>query len=240
MDTQNFISNFQEAFGEAELPIMFGYSNEAKGNIAKTQGCLFKAFKDIRNGTPVSLSAQTLGCGGGKFYSGFTPMPEYVPVFVSEKEHYKQSPEMVRDYVARLGVERTDKEYMWFARIDKAETISEEETEGIIFLAVPDVLSGLLTWAFFDNNSPETVSLPFGSGCSSIITQTVNENRRNGRRTFLGFFDPSVRPYFEENILAFAMPMSRFREMCGTMRDSCLFDTHAWKKLRERIVSSQR
>jgi hypothetical protein len=44
-----------------------------------------------------------------------------------------------------------------------------------------------------------------------------------------------VRPYFEADKLSYTIPMSRFREMCGTMRQSCLFDTHAWGKIRERM-----
>lgn len=102
-------------------------------------------------------------------------------------------------------------------------------------MANPDMLSGLASWAYFDNNSDETVTSFFGSGCSSIITQAVNENRKNGRRTFIGLLDPSARPYFEEDILSFMIPMSRFKEMCDTMRQSCLFDTHAWGKVRSRI-----
>lgn len=96
------------------------------------------------------------------------------------------------------------------------------------------MLSGLVTWAYFDNNREDAVVAAFGSGCSTI-TQAVVENRKGGDRTFLGFFDPSVRPWFEPGILSFIIPMSRFRVMCGTMRDSCLFGTHAWGKIRERM-----
>jgi hypothetical protein len=67
------------------------------------------------------------------------------------------------------------------------------------------------------------------------VAQAVQENRNGGRRCFLGLFDPSVRPWVEPDVLSFVVPMSRFREMCGMMRASCLFDTHAWSKVRERI-----
>ena len=43
----------------------------------------------------ILLFAETIGCGGGKFYTGFTEMPEHVPTFVSLKERYKQTPQMV-------------------------------------------------------------------------------------------------------------------------------------------------
>ena len=107
--------------------------------------------------------------------------------------------------------------------------------EGVMFIANPDMLSGLTTWAYYDNNAEDGVVSLFGSGCSSIVTQATLENRKGGKRTFIGFFDPSVRPYFEADKLSYTIPMSRFREMCGTMRQSCLFDTHAWGKIRERM-----
>lgn len=144
---------------------------------------------------------------------------------------------MVVDFVNELQIPRTDKAYLHFARIDKIPSF--DEVEGVLFLPTPDILSGLATWASFDNNALDAVAAPFGSGCCSVITQTIIENRKQGKRTFLGFFDPSVRPYFEADLLSFTIPMSRFKEMYHTMRESCLFDTHAWGKIKERIQLSQ-
>lgn len=234
MNIQTFIQEFKEAFGEsAELPLVFWYSDTLEGETEKINGCFFKGMKTVREGNIISLNAESIGCGGGKFYTGFTEMPERVPTFVSLKERYKQTPEMVTDFIRQVGVPKTEKRYLHFARIDKVKEL--EEAEGVMFLANPDMLSGLTTWAFFDNNAEDSVVSPFGSGCSSVVTQTINENRKGGRRTFIGFFDPSVRPYFEPDKLSYTIPMSRFKEMCGTMRKSCLFDTHAWGKIRERM-----
>ncbi|WP_289834560.1 DUF169 domain-containing protein, partial [Parabacteroides goldsteinii] len=176
-----------------------------------------------------------IGCGGGKFYTGFTEMPERIPGFVSLKEKYKQTPEGVSEFLEELQVPRAKMDYLNFARMDKVENF--DNLEGILFLATPDMLSGLATWAFFDNNSEDAVTSLFGSGCCSVVTQAVIENARGGKRTFIGFFDPSVRPYFEPDILSFMIPMSRFKEMYDTMRSSCLFDTHAWGKIKERMKS---
>lgn len=234
MNMETFIANYREAFSEkAELPIAFWYSDSLLGEVCKTQGCLFKAFSAVRNGEVISMNAESIGCGGGKFYAGFAPMNDYIPNFVSLKERYKQTPEMVREGIKGMNVQRTSKAYLHFARIDKIDTW--EEVEGLLFLATPDMLSGLCTWATFDNNSADAISTLFGSGCSTTITQTVNENQAGGKRTFIGFFDPSVRPYFEDNILSFSIPMSRFKEMYHTMRQCCLFDTHAWGKIKKRI-----
>lgn len=238
MDITTFITNYQEAFGKhAELPIAFWYSDQMEASTEKVNGCLFKCMKRVRGGEAVSLSTETITCGGGKFYTGFSDMPERVPGFVSLKEKYKKTPEMVLDFIKEVQVPKTDKAYLNFVRIDRISSF--DKVEGILFLATPDMLSGLATWAYFDNNAPDSVASPFGSGCCSVITQTVIENRIEGRRTFLGFFDPSVRPYFEADLLSFTIPISRFKEMYHTMRESCLFDTHAWGKIKERLQLAQ-
>lgn len=236
MEVTFFINNYKEAFGEkAELPLVFWYSDTAIAKTEKINGCFFKGFESVRNGKTLSLSLETIGCGGGKFYTGFTDMPEHVPNFVSLKEKYKKTPEMVLEYIEQLKVPKAKKLYLNFARIDAIDNDRLNSLEGLLFLATPDVLSGLCTWAYFDNNSEETVVSLFGSGCSAIITRAVTENRQNGKRTFLGLFDPSVRPHIDKNVLSFVIPLSRFKEMYYTMRESCLFDTHAWNKVRKRI-----
>ena len=152
MEIKKFIENYREAFGEyAELPIVFWYSDILENETGKVNGCFFKSMSKVRGGNTISLNAETIGCGGGKFYTGFTDMPEHVPTFVSLKERYKQTPEMVKSFIEQLGVPRAEKEYLHFARIDKVETF--DHLEGILFLANPDILSGLTTWAFFDNNN---------------------------------------------------------------------------------------
>lgn len=234
MKVDVFINNFREAFGEAaELPLVFWYSDLSVSKTEKINGCFFKAMRAVRDGKPISLCVETIGCGGGKFYTGFTDMPAHVPDFVSLKEKYKKTPEMVVDFIHHLGVSRTNKKYLNFARIDQIEKF--DSIEGLLFFATPDILSGLTSWTYFDNNSDDAVTSIFASGCSAVVTQAVNENKIGGKRTFLGLFDPSVRPYIEKDKLSFVIPFSRFKKMYHTMRESSLFDAHAWCKVRERI-----
>ena len=164
-------------------------------------------------------------------------MPVHVPNFVSIKERYKQTPEMVLDFIEHLGVEKAKKEYLTFARIDKVDDF--DNIEALVFFAEPDIISGLATWAYFDNNSDGAVTTLFGSGCSAVVTNAVTENKKQGRRTFLGLFDPSVRPHMHKNHLSFVIPSCRLKEMYYTMRESSLFDTRAWGKIRDRIVDSE-
>jgi len=236
MDKNEFIRNFKNAFGNYELPFAIWYSEKAATQEEKTRGCFIKYLKPAREGNIVSLSLETMSCPGGKTYCGFTEPSPFIPSFVSEKERYKKTPEMVTDFISNLNMPNKSKQYINFASIDKIESF--ENIEALIFFATPDVLTGLVSWALFDTNEPDAVSVPFGSGCSSIISQTVVENQKNGNRVFLGLFDPSVRPQVEPNILSFAVPMSRFKKMYYTFNESCLNNSHAWNKVKERIENN--
>lgn len=234
MEIKEFIICYQEAFGShAQLPLLFGYSDKQMADTEKIGGCFFKGLQAAREGTPVSLSADVIGCGGGKLYTGFSDMPERVPGFVSLKEKYKKTPEMVVDYVNSLGLRRTEKPFLNFVRIDKAKSF--EDFEGILFYATPDMLSGLCGWAFYDSNEPDAVVSRFGSGCSTVVSMTIAENERKGHRCFIGLLDPSVRPWGGKNELSFTIPFSRFFPMMETMRDTFLFGSHAWEKVKQRL-----
>ena len=234
MELKDFIGSYREAFGEkAQLPLLFGYSDEPVAPTAKIGGCFFKGLQAAREGSPVSLSAEVIGCGGGKLYTGFSDMPERVPNFVSLGEKYKKTPEMVADYVKGLNMSRSAKPYLNFVRADQADSL--DGFEGVMFYATPDMLSGLCGWAFFDSNEPDAVVAQFGSGCSTVVSMTVVENARGGHRCFLGLFDPSVRPWVGKDELSLTIPMSRFTVMLDTMHDCFLFGSHAWERIKERL-----
>ena len=194
--------------------------------------CIIGAISKVRDGESLTLCREIIKCGGAGLYTCFNPMPERVPMFVSQIEHYKQTPEMVKEYVARLDIQITEKRYLNFVRIDKVENL--DEMDGIIFFATPDILAGLSSWAFYDNNAPDAVSTQFASGCSSLVTFAVRENREGGRRCFLGMLDPSARLLVPKNELTFTIPTCRFKEMLGTMNDSALFQ-HAFSVVKKRI-----
>ena len=234
MNIPTFINNYREAFGEnAPLPIVFYYSNEAAATPVKTGGCMFKQIVKAKEGENIALDSETVTCGGGRHYAGFAPLPEYVYTFVSEKERYKATPQDVADCMRQFDIRLTDKKYLNFVRVDKA--TDWEGIEGLLFFATPDMLSGLATWAYFDNNAEDAVSAIFGAGCTTVISHAVRENRRGGRRTFIGLFDPSVRPYVQPDELSFVIPASRLPEMLATLRRCCLFDTPAWQKIKARL-----
>ena len=123
MDVKEFTAAYREAFGERpELPLLFRYTDSPLRPVEKVGGCFFKALAEARRGLPVSLNAGNIGCGGGKFYTGFSPMPEFVPQFVSLKERYKRTPEMVLEFIAALDLRPAPKAWLEFVRADVAET----------------------------------------------------------------------------------------------------------------------
>lgn len=196
-------------------------------------GCFFPAFEKVRDGQPVSFDSTTMKCGGGKFYCGLAPMPEYVPTFVSEKEHYKASPALVKDFVEQLEIDVDKHMYLNFQRLDQVEDYIE--FYGVLIFAIPDILSGLVAWAYYDNSSDDAVCTPWGSGCSTTIRAVINEEKVFGSHCFIGLFDPSVRPRLRANELMFGIPKSRLEEMAKFMRDTCLFNGASWPKVKERI-----
>lgn len=233
MTPQEFILKFREAFGEAApLPIAFWYGDTAVNAESRVPRCMIGAIRKVCDGNALTLTAENVQCGGGGLYTAFRPMQERVPTFVSEIEHYKQTPEQVRQYVESLDIEITNKPYINFVRVDKL--TSWEGVEAVVFFATPDILSGLCTWTFFDNDAEDAVVTKFASGCAAVVSFATVENRKGGRRCFLGMFDPSARPLVPKNELTFTVPMSRFREMLATMSDSALYQ-HAFSVVRRRI-----
>jgi len=230
---QTFLQKYREAFGNAvPLPVAFGYSHNPVAEVKRIPRCMIGAIRKVCGGEPLTLSADNVLCGGGSLYTAFAPMQDRIPAFVSETEHYKRTPEQVRRYIHNLDIQLAEKPYLNFIRIDKLSSF--DDVEGILFFATPDVLSGLCSWAFYDNDADDAVSVRFASGCCSIVTFAVNENRKNGRSCFIGMLDPSARSLVPANELTFVIPVSRFREMMRTMEDSALF-RKAYSIVKKRI-----
>lgn len=234
MEIREFVALYQKAFGiGVPLPVAFGYNDTPATDVVKIPRCMVGAIRRVCDGEPLTLSAENVLCGGGALYTAFAPMQERVPTFVSEVEHYKQTPEQVREYVGRLGITLSSKQYLNFVRIDCLDSL--DGVEGILFFATPDVLSGLCSWAFYDNNADDAVCARFASGCCSMVTFAVKENKAGGQRCFIGLLDPSARLLVPKDELTFAVPACRFSEMLDNMEQSALF-RKAYSVVRNRIV----
>ena len=241
---ERFAKRWAKYFPGAELPIAFFYTSE-RGQVEVPQldghHCLICQLGRVRKGTPLQFDVDAVPCGGAKHYLGFTPsLRPGFEYFLScgipgemEGERYKQSPELVEELMARMPEFEAPGPAIVFKRWDQLE--AGDEPAVVIFVAAPDVLSGLFTLAGFDEARPEAVIAPFGSGCGSIVYFPYQELGSESPRAVLGMFDVSARPCVPTGTLSFAVPWPRFVRMVAQMDESFLI-TPSWHKVRARIA----
>lgn len=229
-----FKTKYIEYFGEAApLPLAVIYTDTPLGEIKSIPGCMFKQIHRATRGENMTLDAEHFTCGGGKLYTGLGPTPPYVFNYVSTIEKYKDSPATAEASIKMVDARLSDKPYLNLVRIDNLDSF--EGIEGLMFLVNPDILSGLFTWANYDQVDINSVQCPWGAGCSASITAIVNENRIGGKHCFIGMMDVSARPFFRSNILSFSIPKSRLDEMFVTFSECCVAGAPAWLKVKKRI-----
>jgi hypothetical protein len=244
---QRFIDVWRKYFPNADLPIVFYYSDEeGRGELVqppKGHRCVICELANVRNGQSLCFDVDSVGCGGGKRYLGFVqdlrPNFEY---FLScgipgemEGERYKKSPELVRENLKHQPSFEAPGKYIVFKRWDRME--EGDHPAVVIFFAPSDVLSGLFTLANFDEADPYEVIAPFGAGCASIVNYPYRELPSERPRAVFGMFDVSARPCVPAGVLTFAVPWPKFARMVEDVEESFLI-TESWHKVQARIERS--
>ncbi len=232
-------------FKAAELPIVFYYADDSKEaqplKPAKEHRCIVADLRRVRHGTTIKFDADTIGCGGGKRYLGFSDSirPEF-EYFLSygipgklEGERYKKSPELVNNVMKAMPVFTAPSRYIVFKRWDKLQ--AEDEPLVVFFLASPDVLAGLFTLANYDRDDVNGAYAPFGAGCATIVQYPYLERNATRPRAVIGMLDVSARPCVHANVMSFALPLTRLEQMTANMEESFLI-TSSWRKVSKRIV----
>ncbi|MBK9357389.1 MAG: DUF169 domain-containing protein [Bacteroidales bacterium] len=240
---EKFTRLWTRFFGNAELPVVFFYSdNEVKAEIvepAQKWNCFIGELAKVRKGKSLAYDQEAVSCGGGKKYLGFTDMlrPGF-EYFLScgndkiEGERYLQSPELVEKFLSNAPWTPAKGKRIVFKRWDML--LEDDNPEVAIFFASPDVLSGLFTLAGFDREDMNGTIAPFGSGCSSVIQYPLAESLKEKPRAVLGMLDVSARPFVHENVMSFALPVKRLEEITGFMEETFLI-TGSWEKVKKRI-----
>jgi uncharacterized protein (DUF169 family) len=239
-----FLESWNKYFPGAELPIIFYYIDQEeraeKVPPPSAHQCMIGVLARVRKGTSLCFEESSIGCRGGKRYTGFTeeisPNFDY---FLScgipgklEGERYKKSPEIVNEMMKIVPKFKAPAPYIVFKRFDMLE--EADKPDAAIFFATPDVLSGLFTLANFDEVDPNGVFCPFSAGCGSIVQYPYHENRSDRPRAVIGMFDVSARPYVPKETLTFAVPMNKFNRMVNNMEESFLI-TKSWERVKKRI-----
>jgi uncharacterized protein (DUF169 family) len=239
-----FITRWQKYFPGTDLPIGYFYTDQVREEdlqqTANLERCLIGNLKQVRAGHAFVYTADSPGCSGGKRYGGFSKElhPEF-EYFLScgipgelEGERYKQSPQLVKEYLKSHPPFDAPGKYLVFKRFDRL--LEEENPFAVIFFAAPDVLSGLFALANYDRADPYGVLTPMGSGCASIIAYPYEQAHSATPSCILGMFDVSARPFVPAGTLTFTIPMSRFEQMVKNMDESFLI-TKSWDLIRKRL-----
>lgn len=241
---EKFTSLWRTYLDGAALPIVFYYTDEAESAqmVKPPTGhrCLLADLSKVRGGQSLCFNIDSIGCGGGKRYLGFSheTMPDF-EYFLScgipgklEGERYKKSPDLVKEAMRKMPEFRAPARYIVFKPWNALD--ERDEPEVVIFFARPDVLSGLFTLANFDEADPNGVFAPFAAGCGSIVQYPYLEKGADRPRGVLGMFDVSARPWVPEELLTFSLPMNKFGRMVHNMEESFLI-TPSWAKVEKRI-----
>ncbi|MGI6590927.1 MAG: DUF169 domain-containing protein [Eggerthellaceae bacterium] len=237
-----FARTWKTYFGNAELPITMRYADRMPAHAespAQAKGphhCIIDTLNQVRKGSTIAFSKETIRCGGGMHYLGyvenFDAYHAHIAKFLSETERYKETPECVRAYFnASVPEFRAPAPYCVFAPWNAP---SEEDPDLVIFFSEPDTLSGLVGLANFEHTDADGVICPWGSGCSSIVMFPYLERDREDPRAVLGMFDPSARPCVGPHELTFALPFELFKHLASRMDDTFL-TTKAWERVRARM-----
>lgn len=239
MEPGIFIERFRDAFGASvDLPISVSYTDESYGEADKKKACFMRNLEELRSGKAMSFSKESISCPGGKLYAGFARPFAGLENFVSLKERYKAAPENFLKNLENWDIQEAPAKYITFRRIDQI--ASWDGIEGIFIAGNADVLAGLWLWANFDNDDDDAVIANFTSGCGSIVMNMRRENRKNGRRCFIGMLDISARPALGANEAIFVIPRARLLPMLDTFERTCLSGTRAWNFVKDRIAEQKK
>lgn len=239
-----FMKRWEEHFKGSGLPICFYFTDQPVPDPLpppKAHLCLMGQLARVFKGEALCFDRDSLGCFGGKRYLGFSQelSPDFEH-FLScgipgklEGERYKKSPEIVREMMKAAPAFRAPARFIVFKRWDRL--AAEDRPEVVVFLASPDVLSGLFTLAGFEESDPEAVTVPFAAGCNTIVQYPYLQKDKERPKAVLGMFDVSARPFVPPQALSFAVPMKKFERMFADMEESFLI-TKSWAKVRARLA----
>ncbi|MBU0490297.1 MAG: DUF169 domain-containing protein [Chloroflexi bacterium] len=241
---RHFDERWPRYFPGTEWPLAFYYTSQPdraeRAQPPTGHHCFIGQLAAVRRGQSLCFDAPAVGCGGGRRYLGFAPeLSPRFEYFLScgipgelEGERYKQSPELVREFLHQQPSFVAPEPYVVFKRWDQLDP--DDEPAVVVFFAPPDVLAGLFTLANFDAADPQAVIAPFGAGCATIVSYPYQELPAAQPRAVLGLFDVSARPYVAPGELTLSIPWPKFARMVGYMDDSFLI-TRSWQHVRDRI-----
>ena len=232
-------SKLREALGLATQPVaVFKAPQPPEGISPKPCGCIIPLLAAAAHGQSAALTADSVGCPGGKFGLGFVPQaPEGLANFLTTGGHgrpglgYKAAPALMEPYLQ--GLPPTDPPAcLVFRPLDQLQP--EERPLAVVFLVNPHQLSALATLASYDRASLENVKLLFGAGCTQAIRYALCAQEAREDTCYVGLTDPSARLHLDKDLLSFSLPYRRFLALEEQVTDSFL-TKGTWKTLLRQL-----
>ena len=214
------------------------------GPAAGTQiGCVISMLKAASKGRIAVFDENTCGCTGGTVGLGFKKHElGYIEYFLSsgkedeiEGEYRKKTPELVREYMRNLPDIHLPARYVVMKPLEKVTDEETDKVEVVVFLVNSDQLSALATLANFDRPTNDNVVTFFGSGCSSIMSQVLEQAASEQQKAVIGLTDITARQYLDKDTLSFSVPYKRFIEMEDNVDKSFLKKGSGWLEIKERL-----
>ena len=137
-----FISLWKKYFNDAELPVAFYYSKENNNAMIMKKAvghtCIIAQLGRVRRGESLCFLPESVGCGGGKFYLGFSKgMREGFEYFLSHGENephcerYKRTSEQVNAFLKTIHELPRKGDCLVFKRWDHL--TEQDEPEAVFF-----------------------------------------------------------------------------------------------------------
>ncbi len=213
-------------------------------------GCVGSMLVAAAKGRTAYFDRKTSGCPGGGTGLGFGDCYGSFPIdgllstgnkemaammgpagaVMAEGERFYKDPETVRKWVASLPFTDVPTEYVVFKPLDQV--ADQDKPTLVIFFVNADQLSALVVLADYNRGTNQSITVPFGAACQSILFGYA-EAEKEQPRAVIGFFDISQRSHVDRETLSFTVPYKMFQEMETSVEGSFL-ETHAWQKLQER------
>lgn len=231
-----------QAIGLTEAPIGIYYSDTAPADAFSWCGgsehfCLVGRLRSVRNGTPLAVDGEMLGCMGSAFYLGFNseirPGFEYFLSHDAEGkgERFKKTPELALELLKARQFVPAKARYCIFQRL--ADIPDDIRPDVVAVFADEDKISALVWLAQYDRGADDGVIVPFSAGCGSIVNAPLLQADRPEPKCVLGMTDPAARTRMEKGFLTLSAPFARFVEMVENIPGSFL-EVEPWTKLKNR------
>ena len=233
---------FADELGIAGKVLSIKRTNAGHVNCPGNERCTFLVLNRAFQGETVRLTAETVGCFGGKsgfgFVDGLMKVPGGYGNFISSGAgegfptgmRLKCTPQLAEHSALAAPQEVME----GFSVIEIKGYEDSDDPDLVTILSNPDQLSALNLLFHYSRQESDHTFFPNGSGCSSVFRLPFAELRSENPRAVIGNADISSRPGFAADTLFFTVSGEAFRQMLSDA-DESFITLPTWKKLKDRL-----